>query len=104
MRTWKIVAIIYSIIGWMVISTVNLESDESVPFKKEKTLTGYMAPRVMVKPPIPPGYIPMRSLTYPSKILGFYSPHSHTMKPQPQLDRYQKAVHDSTFYADELAQ
>ena len=101
MRTWKIVAIIYSIIGWMVISTVNLESDESVPFKKEKTLTGYMAPRVMVKPPIPPGYIPMRSLTYPSKILGFYSPLSHTMKPEPVLDRYQKPDPDSSFFTAE---
>ena len=104
MKTWKIVAIIYSIIGWMVISTVNLESDESVPFKEEKTLTSYIAPRVMVKPPIPPGYIPIRSLTYPSKILGFYSPLSHTMKPKPVRDRYQKAVHDSTFLAGGLAQ
>ena len=41
MKTWEIVAIIYSIIGWMVISTVNLESDESVPFKEKKTLSGY---------------------------------------------------------------
>ena len=104
MRTWKIVAIIYSIIGWMVISTVNLGSDDPVPFKEENTLTGYIAPREMFIPPFPPGYIPMRSLTYPSKILGFYSPHSHFMAPKPQLDRYQKAVHDSTFYADELAQ
>ena len=101
MRTWKIVAIIYSIIGWMVISTVNLESDESVPFKKEKALTGYIAPRVMVKPLIPPGYIPMRSLTYPSKILGFYSPLSHTTKPKPVLDRYQKPGPDSSFFTAE---
>ena len=101
MRTWKIVAIIYSIIGWMVISTVNLESNEFIPFKEEKTLTGYIAPRVMVKPPIPPGYIPMRSLTYPSKILGFYSPHSHTMKPKPVLDRYQKPDPDSSFFTAE---
>ena len=107
MRTWKIVAIIYSIIGWMVISTVNLGSDDPVPFKEEKTLTGYIAPREMVIPPIPPGYIPMRSLTYPSKILGFYSPHSnysHYMKPKPVLDRYQQPNPDSSFYADEIAQ
>ena len=101
MRTWKIVAIIYSIIGWMVISTVNLEPDESVPFKEEKTLTGYIAPRVTVKPLIPPGYIPMRSLTYPSKILGFYSPLSHTTKPKPVLDRYQKPDPDSSFFTAE---
>ena len=104
MRTWKIVAIIYSMIGWMIISTVNLGSDDPVPFKEKKTLSGYIAPPAMIIPPAPSGYIPMRSLTYPSKILGFYSPHSHTMKPKPVLDRYQKAVHDSTFYADELAQ
>ncbi len=104
MRTWKIVAIIYSIIGWMIISTVNLGSDDPVPFKEKKTLSGYIAPPAMIIPPAPSGYIPMRSLTYPSKILGFYSPHAHFMAPQPQLDRYQKAVHDSTFYADELAQ
>ena len=101
MRTWKIVAIIYSIIGWMVISTVNLGSDDPVPFKEEKTLTGYIAPRVMVKPPAPSSYIPMRSLTYPSKILGFYSPHSHYMKPEPVLDRYQKPDPDSSFFTAE---
>ena len=104
MKTWEIVAIIYSIIGWMVISTVNLESDESVPFKEKKTLSGYFAPPVMIIPPTLTGYIPMRSLTYPSKILGFYSPHSHTTKPKPVRDRYQQVVHDSTFYAGELAQ
>ena len=104
MRTWKIVAIIYSIIGWMVISTVNLESDESVPFKEEKTLTGYIAPRVMVKPLIPPGYIPMRSLTYPSKILGFYSPRSHTIKPKPILDRYQQPNPDTIYFSEEISQ
>ena len=107
MRTWKIVAIIYSIIGWMVISTVNLGSDDPVPFKEEKTLTGYIAPREMVIPPIPPGYIPMRSLTYPSKILGFYSPHSnysYYMKPKPVLDRYQQPNLDTTYLAEEISQ
>ena len=101
MRTWKIVAIIYSIIGWMIISTVNLGSDDSVPFKEKKTLSGYIAPPAMIIPPAPSGYIPMRSLTYPSKILGFYSPHSHTMKPKPVLDRYQKPDPDSSFFTAE---
>ena len=105
MRTWKIVAIIYSIIGWVFISTVNLDdSEDPSPVKETNVVYRYIAPTEMIIPPIPPGYIPMRSLTYPSKILGFYSPHSHFMAPKPQLDRYQKAVHDSTFYADELAQ
>jgi len=105
MRTWKIVAIIYSIIGWVFISTVNLDDPEDPsPVKETNVVYRYIAPTEMIIPPAPPGYIPMRSLTYPSKILGFYSPHSHTMKPKPVLDRYQKAVHDSTFYADELAQ
>ena len=101
MRTWEIVAIIYSIIGWMVISTVNLESDESVPFKEKKTLSVYFAPPVMIIPPTLTGYIPMRSLTYPSKILGFYSPLSHTTKPKPVLDRYQKPDPDSSFFTAE---
>ena len=107
MRTWKIVAIIYSMIGWMIISTVNLGSDDPVPFNEKKTLSGYIAPPAMIIPPAPSGYIPMRSLTYPSKILGFYSPHSnysHYMKPKPVLDRYQQPNPDSSYYADEIAQ
>ena len=105
MRTWKIVAIIYSIIGWVFISTVNLDDPEDPsPVKQTNVVYRYTAPTEMIIPPIPPGYMPMRSLTYPSKILGFYSPLSHTTKPKPVLDRYQQPNPDSTFYADELVQ
>ena len=105
MRTWKIVAIIYSLIGWVFISTVNLDdSEDPSPVKETTVVYSYTAPSEMIIPRIPPGYMPMRSLTYPSKILGFYSPLSHTMKPKPVLDRYQQPNPDSTFYADELAQ
>ena len=105
MRTWKIVAIIYSMIGVVFISTVNLDNDpptiDTSP-RKETTVTyRNITPKEMIVPPVG---IPMRSLTYPSKILGYYYPRTHYMVPQPQLDRYQQAVHDSTFYADELAQ
>jgi len=105
MRTWKIVAIIYSIIGWVFISTVNLDNDaptiDTTP--KKETIVTYrnITPKEMIVPPVG---IPMRSLTYPSRILGYYYPRTHYMVPQPQLDRYQQVVQDSTFYADELAQ
>ena len=102
MRTWKIVAIIYSIIGWVFISTVNLDDPEDPsPVKQTNVVYRYTAPTEMIIPPIPPGYMPMRSLTYPSKILGFYSPLSHTMKPKPVLVRYQKPDPDSSFFTAE---
>ncbi len=102
MRTWKIVAIIYSIIGWVFISTVNLDDPEDPnPIKETNVVYRYTAPTEMIIPPIPPGYMPMRSLTYPSKILGFYSPLSHTMKPKPVLDKYQKPDPDSSFFTAE---
>ena len=102
MRTWKIVAIIYSIIGWVFISTVNLDDPEDPsPVKQTNVVYKYIAPTEMIIPSIPPGYMPMRSLTYPSKILGFYSPLSHTMKPKQVLDRYQKPDPDSSFFAAE---
>ena len=105
MRTWKIVAIIYSIIGWVFIRTVNLDNDaptiNTTPRKKTIVTYRNIAPKEMIVPPVG---IPMWSLTYPSKILGYYYPRTHYMVPQPQLDRYQKAGHDSTFYAEELAQ
>ena len=105
MRIWKIVAIIYSLIGWVFISTVNLDdSEDPSPVKATNVVYRYITPTEIIIPPIPPGYMPMRSLTYPSKILGFYSPLSHTMKPKPVLDRYQQPNPDSSYYADEIAQ
>ena len=108
MRTWKIVAIIYSIIGWVFISTVNLDNDaptiDTSPRKETTVDYRNTSPPEMI---FSSGGIPMRSLTYPSKILGFYSPHSnysHYMKPKPVLDRYQQPNPDSSFYADEIAQ
>ena len=102
MRTWKIVAIIYSIIGWVFISTVNLDNSEGPsPAKETNVVYRYTAPTEMIIPPIPPGYMPMRSLTYPSKILGFYSPLSHTTKPKPVFDKYQKPDPDSSFFTAE---
>ena len=102
MKTWKIVAIIYSIIGWVFISTVNLdEPEDPSPVKQTNVVYRYIAPPEMIIPPIPPGYMPMRSLTYPSKILGFHSPLSHTMKPKPVFDRYQKPDPDSSFFTAE---
>ena len=105
MRTWKIVAIIYSIIGWIFISTVNLDNDaptiDTTPRKETTVAYRNIIPQEMM---VPPGGIRMRSLTYPSKTLGFYYPYVHYMKPKPVLDRYQKPNPDSTFYADELAQ
>ena len=105
MRTWKIVAIIYSIIGIVFIKTVNLDNDpptiDTSP-RNETTVTyRNIAPPEMI---VPPGGIRMRSLTYPSKTLGFYYPYSHYMKPKPVLDRYQKPDLDSSFFAGELAQ
>ena len=105
MKTWKIVAIIYSIIGIVFIKTVNLDNDpptiDTSPRKETTVAYRNTSPPEMI---ISSGGIPMRSLTYPSKILGFYSPLSHTTKPKPVRDRYQQAVHDSIFYAGELAQ
>ena len=99
MKTWKIVAIIYSIIGWVFITTVNFdESEDSSPVKKTTFVSLNTAPAEMIVPPMPPGYMPMRSLTYPSKVLGFYSPFSRFMEPRPVLDRYQKPDHDSSFF------
>jgi len=105
MRTWKIVAIIYSIIGWVFISTVNLDdSEDSIPINETTVVYSYTAPKEMIIPPIPPGYMPMRSLTYPSKILGFYSPLSHYMKLKPVLDRYQKPNPDTMYFSEEISQ
>ena len=105
MRTSKIVAIIYSMIGVVFIKTVNLDNDPptiNTSPRKETTVTyRNITPPEMI---VPPSGIPMRSLTYPSKILGYYYPRSHYMKPKPVLDRYQKPDSDSSFYADELAQ
>ena len=105
MKTWKIVAIIYSIIGIVFIKTVNLDNDpptiDTSPRKEITVDYRNTSPPEMI---FSSGGIPMRSLTYPSKILGFYSPLSHTMKPKPVRDRYQKPNPDSTFYADELVQ
>ena len=105
MRTWKIVAIIYSIIGIVFIKTVNLDNDpptiDTSPRKETTVAYRNTSPPEMI---ISSGGIPMRSLTYPSRILDYYYPRTHYMVPQPQLDRYQQAVRDSTFYADELAQ
>lgn len=102
MKTWKIAAIIYSIVGWVFITTVNLDgSGDSSPYK-EKTLAGLKkSPAQVVQPPMPIGYMPMRSLTYPSKILGFYSPYKRFMKSWPRPDRFQKPDHDSLFFAAE---
>ena len=56
MRTWKIVAIIYSIIGWVFISTVNLDDPEDPsPIKETNVVYRYTAPTEMIIPPIPPG-------------------------------------------------
>ena len=56
---------------------------------------------VIVVPPVPTGFMPMRSLTYPSKILGFYFPYKRFMKSWPRPDRYKKPDHDSLFFAAE---
>ena len=72
MRTWKIVAIIYSIIGWIFISTVNLDNDaptiDTSP-RNETTVTyRNITPPEMI---VPPGWYTYAEFDLPFKNIGF---------------------------------